>query len=189
LRCETRGGKVASMGESVLILGGARSGKSRLAQQMAAARGPVTYVATATVDPADPEMLARIDRHRADRPEGWQTREVPRELEVALASLAGGEGSVVIDCVTLWLSNLMLGLGGGAEMSDPEILDALARAVRAGRGRARVIWVSNEVGSGLVPANALARRFADLQGLANQRVAADCDEVHLCVAGLTIRLK
>jgi adenosylcobinamide kinase / adenosylcobinamide-phosphate guanylyltransferase len=177
------------MGESILIVGGARSGKSRLAEQLADAHGPVTYVATATVDPSDPEMVARIERHRADRPEGWVTREVPRDLEGALASLAAGEGSVVIDCVTLWISNLMLGLGGGAGMSDPEVLDALARALRAGRGRARVIWVSNEVGSGVVPANALARRFADLQGLANQRIAADCDAVHLCVAGLSIRLK
>src|SRR3954451_2929031 len=159
LRCETRGGKVESMGESILILGGACSGKSRLAEQLAAARGPVTYVATATVDPNDPEMVARIDRHRADRPEDWITQEVPRELEGALVPLAAGEGSVVIDCVTLWLSNLMLGLGGGAEMSDPEILDALARAIGAGRGRARMIWVSNEVGSGVVPANDMARRF------------------------------
>jgi adenosylcobinamide kinase/adenosylcobinamide-phosphate guanylyltransferase len=177
------------MGESILILGGSRSGKSRLAGQLAAARGPVTYVATATVDPGDPEMVARIDRHRAERPASWVTREVPRDLEGALTALAAGEGSIVIDCVTLWISNLMLGLGGGRGMSDPEVLDALARAVRAGRGRARAIWVSNEVGSGVVPPNALARRFADLQGLANQRLAAECDEVHLCVAGLTIRLK
>src|SRR5262249_43091161 len=107
----------------------------------------------------------------------------------ALASLAAGEGSVVIDCVTLWISNLMLGLGGGAAMADPEILGALARALRAGRGRARLIWVSNGVGSGGVPVNAAARRFADLQGLANQRLAAECDAVHLCVAGLSVRLK
>src|SRR5829696_218934 len=91
LRCGTCGGKGASMGESVLILGGARSGKSRLAEQLAAARGPVTYVATATVDPTDPEMVARIARHRADRPEGWITHEVPCELESALVPLAAGE--------------------------------------------------------------------------------------------------
>jgi len=102
--------------------------------------------------------------------------------------LASREGAVVIDCVTLWISNLMLGIGGGA-LGDSEILDAVVRAVRAGRGMPRVVWVSNEVGSGIVPANAMARRFADLQGMANQRLAAESDEVHLCVAGLPIRIK
>ncbi len=149
------------MGESILILGGIRSGKSRLAERLAAEAGPVNYVATSTVDPDDPEMLARIERHRADRPADWTTREVPRDLEAVLPDLAAGEGSVVIDCVTLWISNLLLGLGGGAALGDAEILDAVVRAVRAGRGRARVIWVSNEVGGGLVPTNALARRFAE----------------------------
>jgi adenosylcobinamide kinase/adenosylcobinamide-phosphate guanylyltransferase len=177
------------MGESILILGGIRSGKSRLAERLAAEAGPVSYVATSTVDADDPEMVARIERHRANRPADWTTREVPRELEGVLPDLAAREGSVVIDCVTLWISNLLLGLGGGAALADAEILDAVARAVRAGRGRARVIWVSNEVGASLVPTNALARRFADLQGLANQRLAAECDEVHLCVAGLSLRLK
>jgi adenosylcobinamide kinase/adenosylcobinamide-phosphate guanylyltransferase len=177
------------MGESILILGGTRSGKSRLAERLASERAPVTYVATATVDASDPEMVARIERHRADRPEGWMTNEVPRDLEGALPTIAAREGSIVIDCVTLWISNLLLGLGNGAALSDPEILDALVRAMRAGRGQARVIWVSNEVGSSLVPTNALARRFADLQGLANQRLAEGCDAVHLCVAGLSIRLK
>jgi adenosylcobinamide kinase/adenosylcobinamide-phosphate guanylyltransferase len=177
------------MGEMILVLGGARSGKSELARRIVERRGPVTFVATATVDPADPEMLARIDRHRAERPEGWSTLEVPRDLEEALGALAAMEGSVVIDCLTLWISNLMLGVGGGAALADAAILDAVARALRAGRGKARVVWVSNEVGSGVIPSNAIARRFADLQGLANQRVAAECDEVHLCVAGLSIRIK
>lgn len=177
------------MGETILILGGARSGKSRLAERLAGECGPVTYVATATVDTSDPEMTARIERHRAGRPDDWSTKEIPRELESELPALAGREGSVVIDCVTLWISNLMLGLAGGTPLADSEILDAVARAVRAGRGRARVVWVSNEVGSGLVPTYPLGRRFADLQGLANQRLAAECDAVHLCVAGLSIRLK
>jgi adenosylcobinamide kinase/adenosylcobinamide-phosphate guanylyltransferase len=83
----------------------------------------------------------------------------------------------------------MLGLGGGPALEDASILAAVGRASEAARGHARVIWVSNEVGSGVVPPNALARRFADLQGLANQRLAAACDAVHLCVAGLSIRLK
>lgn len=177
------------MGESILVLGGMRSGKSRLAERLAAERPPVTYVATATVDPSDPEMTARIARHQADRPASWSTKEVPRDLEAELPAMAAKEGSLVIDCVTLWISNLLLGLGNGPALSDPEVLDALARAVQAGRGRARVIWVSNEVGASLVPTNALARRFTDLQGLANQQLAAACDVVHFCVAGLSIRLK
>jgi len=178
------------MGEMVLILGGARSGKTRLAERLAAESGPVTYVATALRDPGDPAMTARIDRHRSGRPEGWATVEMARDLEAALPGLTDRGGSVVIDCVTLWLTNLMLGLGGGPEMDDPAILEAVERAGEASaNGSARAIWVSNEVGSGIVPENAMARRFADLQGWANQRLAARADAVHLSVAGLSIRLK
>jgi adenosylcobinamide kinase / adenosylcobinamide-phosphate guanylyltransferase len=177
------------MGETILVLGGSRSGKSRLAAHLAAEWGPVTFLATATEVPTDPEMAARIARHRAVRPESWTTREVPRDLEAILPSLVVNEGSVLIDCVTLWLSNLMLGLGGGPALDDEAILAAVGRTAEAARGRARVVWVSNEVGSGVVPSNALARRFADLQGLVNQRLAALCDAVHLCVAGLSLRLK
>ena len=89
-------------------------------------------------------------------------------MEEVLAGLASRRGTVLIDCVTLWITNLMLGLGGGPELDDREILSTVDRAIRADPGDSRVIWVSNEVGGGLVPTNALARRFADLQGLANQ---------------------
>ena len=99
------------MGETILILGGTRSGKSRLAERLAQERAPVTFLATATVDPGDPEMVARIERHQAGRPVGWTTVEIPRDLEGALARLGAQDGTVVIDCVTLWISNLMLGLG------------------------------------------------------------------------------
>jgi adenosylcobinamide kinase / adenosylcobinamide-phosphate guanylyltransferase len=177
------------MGETVLIIGGARSGKSRLAERLAAECEPVTYVATATVDADDAEMRARVNQHRARRPESWTTQEVPRSLEGALPALVAREGSVVVDCVTLWLSNLMLGRSGEPAWTDAAILAAVDRVAEAAKGRARVIWVSNEVGSGVVPENALARRFSDLQGLANQRLAAACEQVHLCVAGLSIRLK
>jgi adenosylcobinamide kinase/adenosylcobinamide-phosphate guanylyltransferase len=178
------------MGETILVLGGARSGKSRMAERLAAQRAPVTYVATATLEPGDSEMLRRVEKHRSDRPAGWTTREVPRDLAEVLPSLIDREGSVVIDCVTLWLTNLMLGLGGGPALEDDAILATLDRASACVReGSARVIWVSNEVGSGIVPVNDLARRFADLQGWANQRLAATCDVVHLCVAGLSLRLK
>jgi adenosylcobinamide kinase/adenosylcobinamide-phosphate guanylyltransferase len=177
------------MSETILVLGGARSGKSRLASQLAGESGPVTLVATAIVDPTDAELSARIARHRADRPAGWTTVEAPRDLEGVLSGLAAREGSIVIDCVTLWLSNLMLGQDGARPLDDTEILAALARATEAARGPARVIWVSNEVGSGIIPLNALARRFADLQGWANQQLARACDRVDLCVAGLSVRLK
>jgi adenosylcobinamide kinase/adenosylcobinamide-phosphate guanylyltransferase len=178
------------MGESILVLGGSRSGKSRLAARLAGESPPVTFVATASIDPDDAEMAARVARHRAERPAGWTTREVPRDLEAILPGLAGLGGAVLIDCVTLWLSNLMLGLGGGPALEDAAVLAAVSRAATvAAQGPARVIWVSNEVGSGIVPENPLARRFRDVQGLANQRLAAACDVVHLCVAGLPLRLK
>ena len=182
------GGKGACMGEMILVLGGSRSGKSRLAERLAGEAGPVTYVATAGRDDSDLEMVARIERHRANRPRDWATMEVPRGLESVLPGLVAREGAVVIDCLTLWLSNLILGLGGAA-LEDEEVLETVDRAAAAARGRARVVWVSNEVGSGIVPANPLARRFADVQGWANQRLAAASDAVHLCVAGLSIRLK
>jgi adenosylcobinamide kinase/adenosylcobinamide-phosphate guanylyltransferase len=178
------------MGETILVLGGSRSGKSRLAARLAGEFPPVTFVATATLEPGDPEMAARVARHRADRPAGWTTREVPRDLETILPDLTGRGGSVLIDCVTLWLSNLMLGLGGGPALEDAAVLTAVSRATAAAaQGTARVIWVVNEVGAGIVPENPLARRFRDVQGLANQQLAAACDVVHLCVAGLSVRLK
>lgn len=177
------------MGEAILVLGGTRSGKSRLAEALAGSCPPVTYVATATVDPDDSEMATRIAHHRDGRPESWTTLEAPRDLVGLLPGVAARGGTVVIDCVTLWISNLMLGRGGGPALEDAAILDAVDRAAQEARGSARVLWVSNEVGWGIVPENALARRFADLQGLANQRLAAACDAVHLCVAGLAIRLK
>jgi len=177
------------MGETILILGGARSGKSRMAAELAEARFPVTYVATATVDESDPEMVARIARHRAGRPESWSTLEVPRNLEGILSPIVSREGAIVIDCATLWITNLVLGLGGGPALGDEEVLATVARTGEALHGAARVIWVSNEVGSGVVPTNALARRFADLQGLVNQTLAAICGQVVLCVAGIPVRIK
>ena len=167
------------MGEAILILGGARSGKSRMAERLASEREPVTYLATASIDPTDPEMIARVERHRAERPQEWATREEPRDLAGVLPGLSGREGSVLIDCVTLWISNLMLGPDGGPALEDEAILNEVDRASGAARnGKSRVVWVSNEVGSGGVPVNPLARRFNDLQGLVNQRLATACDAVY-----------
>jgi adenosyl cobinamide kinase/adenosyl cobinamide phosphate guanylyltransferase len=176
------------MGEAILVLGGARSGKSRLAERIASERPPVTYLATARVDATDPEMVARVGRHRAERPADWNTAEEPREVAAVLSQTK--EGSVLVDCVTLWVSNLMLGLDGRDAMDDEAILEEVGRASEVVRqGQTRAVWVSNEVGSGGVPANPLARRFNDLQGRVNQKLAEGCDAVHFCVAGLSLRLK
>jgi len=178
------------MGESILVLGGTRSGKSRLAESLAAAQGgPVAYLATALTDPSDPEMTARIARHRERRPSHWTTHEIPRELEQVLPELASSNGSVLVDCVTLWITNLILGLGGGPALDDAAVLEAVDRVSRMSSSDCRIIWVSNEVGSGIIPENPLARRFADLQGLVNQRLATVCDAVYFCVAGLSVQLK
>lgn len=177
------------MGESILIVGGSRSGKSRLAGRLAEAQPPITFVATATRDPGELEMAARIDRHRADRPPDWTTHEVPRDLEGRLPALTAGLGSVIVDCLTLWISNLMLGLGGGPALDDGAIFEAVGRLARLERGEATLIWVSNEVGAGVIPENRLARRFADLQGIANQIMAEASDRVMLCVAGIPLVLK
>jgi adenosylcobinamide kinase/adenosylcobinamide-phosphate guanylyltransferase len=177
------------MARSILVLGGARSGKSRFAEGLAEVQGPVSYVATALVDPSDAEMADRVRRHRERRPVSWTTYEAPRDLASVLTEAVPRGGSIVIDCVTFWISHLILGLGGGPALDDDAVLDTVEQTAKAGQGDARILWVSNEVGCGVVPENALARRFADLQGLVNQRLAALCDEVHFCVAALSMRLK
>jgi adenosyl cobinamide kinase/adenosyl cobinamide phosphate guanylyltransferase len=161
-----------------LILGGARSGKSRRAEALLAALPPPwTYIATA--EAFDAEMQARIEAHRARRTAGWRTLEAPRDLTGALA---GAAPPVLVDCLTLWLSNLML-----AESDLPAAMAALEDVLRARGGMG--VLVSNEVGSGIVPATALGRRFRDAQGLLNQRMAALADRVELVVAGVPLRLK
>lgn len=167
-----------------LVLGGARSGKSALAQAAAEARAAAlgrrpTMIVTAQA--FDAEMEARIARHRADRGPEWSTLEAPRDLVAALHGLPQG-GVAVVDCLTLWLSNLMLADGDLAVESA-----ALVAAARAFEGD---LWlVSNEVGWGVVPDNALARRFRDEAGRLHQALAADADTVLLTVAGLSLRMK
>jgi len=168
-----------SHSQLTLVLGGARSGKSRYAETLIAAEPPPwAYIATA--EPLDNEMRARIAAHRARRGTGWQTIEAPRDLAGALATNAGG--AVLVDCLTLWLSNLML--------ADADVEAESARLERALTSIATpVVLVSNEVGSGIVPENALARRFRDAQGRLNQRIAARADRVVLMVAGLPLVVK
>ena len=163
-----------------LIIGGARSGKSALAEQRAIESGLETiYVATATV--GDQEMAARIAHHRQRRPAQWRTVEEPAELAAALRAHAGAERLLLVDCLTLWLSNLLL--GPGLEPERGQLLDTL------GDLPGRIILVSNEVGWGIVPINDLARRFADEQGRLNQEVAARSTRVTLVAAGLPLELK
>jgi len=161
-----------------LILGGARSGKSRRAETLVTALPPPwTYIATA--EAFDSEMTTRIAEHRARRAPGWETLDAPRDLPAALAR---ARAPVLVDCLTLWLSNLML-----AEADLTEAGDALEAALRAHAGP--VVLVSNEVGGGIVPGTPLGRRFRDAQGVLNQRIAALADHVELVVAGLPLRLK
>ena len=169
---------------TLLVLGGARSGKSRHAQETAERltagrdRRPVMI---ATGQAFDSEMADRIARHRADRGDRWRTVEAPTRLAEALTALSSDDVAVV-DCLTLWLSNTML---GDADMDAA--IDGLVAAAAA--CDAHLILVSNEVGWGIVPDNALARRFRDLAGRLHQQLAQTADEVVLVAAGLPLRLK
>jgi adenosylcobinamide kinase/adenosylcobinamide-phosphate guanylyltransferase len=180
------------MAHLTLVVGGARSGKSRFAEELAAGLPPVTYLATAAIWPGDAEMEARVARHRQRRAAGgrdWRTVEEPWAIAEAVRA-HGGEGCVLLECLTLWMTNLLVGVAGRPGLSDAaalEVVDDLAAAART--VPARVIVVSNEVGCGIVPDNALARRFADLLGEANQRLAAAADEVYGCLAGIARRWK
>jgi adenosylcobinamide kinase/adenosylcobinamide-phosphate guanylyltransferase len=167
-----------------LVLGGARSGKSayaqRAAEALAQARGAMP-VFIATGEAGDEEMAARIARHRADRGGRWRTLEAPLALAEAVAGLSAAD-VVVVDCLTLWLSNAMLS-GEGWEERAQALLAALPACP------ARLWLVSNEVGWGVVPDNALARAFRDAAGQLHQRIAAVADEVVLVAAGLPLTLK
>ena len=164
-----------------VLLGGARSGKSALAQRLAGRwDGPVTVVATGQA--RDAEMAGRIARHGAARPAGWRTVEEPLELAAALA--AAGDACVVVDCLTLWVSNLL-----ERGLADGEV-DARARAAAATAAArpAPTVAVSNEVGSGIVPADPLSRRYRDLLGQVNAAWAAAADRALLLVAGRAVPL-
>jgi len=162
-----------------LVLGGARSGKSRRALALAA-RPPHAFIATA--EALDAEMSERIARHKAERGPDWRLREEPLDLRGALAAEAGEDAVVLIDCLTLWLSNLL------HHGRDPEAeTDALIAALAAAPGW--VVLVSNEVGLGITPVNALARAFVDAQGRLNSRLAAEADHVEFLAAGLPLVLK
>lgn len=167
-------------GRLTLILGGARSGKSRRAEALIESLPPPrTYVATGQA--FDDEMRERIEIHKARRDGRWTTVDAPLDLGGALCSMDDGR-PVLIDCLTLWLSNHMLA-GDDVEHETERLADVLAQP------RGPWFCVSNEVGFGIVPENALARRFRDAQGRLNQRIAAIADEVILVVAGLPMKVK
>jgi adenosylcobinamide kinase/adenosylcobinamide-phosphate guanylyltransferase len=171
-----------------LILGGARSGKSRLAQRLAEPAGRVTYIATAEAG-QDSEMAGRIERHRADRPSVWRTLEEPLALGSAVELAANDADAILVDCLTIWLSNLFWEHRDAASGTVGDVARAELGRIAAAARRCHVILVSNEVGCGTVPEPAVTRAFRDTQGLLNQCAAELADEVILTVAGLPLYLK
>ena len=169
---------------TILITGGARSGKSRLAEGLALGYGaPVVYIATGFA--GDGEMAQRIERHRARRGAAWRTVEEPLDLPGAIHSHGTTCNALLVDCVTLWLSNLLLKYDHpGRVLEDVDRLVKLLPSLDK-----PLILVSNEVGMGIVPDNPLARTFRDLAGEANERLAAVANEVYVMFSGLPMKLK
>jgi adenosylcobinamide kinase/adenosylcobinamide-phosphate guanylyltransferase len=166
------------------ITGGARSGKSSFAEQLAAdVSGKRAYLATAQA--LDAEMVARIEHHRKRRGSSWDTYEEPLAVAELFLKLAGKYQVVLLDCVTLWLSNII----ARSEKDDAILsqVDDLIAALKAFSGTC--IVVSNEVGLGIVPDNVLARRFRDLAGVMNQRIARSADDVYFLAAGIPMKIK
>jgi adenosylcobinamide kinase/adenosylcobinamide-phosphate guanylyltransferase len=176
-------GKRRQKSRLILVLGGAASGKSQAALDLAGESGPRAFVATGQA--LDREMKVRIERHQATRSPEWETAEVPVDIAEWLTGNNELYQTIVIDCLTLWLSNLQ-----GRKLKHEAVSEATADLLRAIRAtQARVVIVSNELGLGLVPATKTVRAFRDLAGRVNQQVAAEADEVYLTVSGLPLRLK
>ncbi len=176
----------AASRQLILILGGARSGKSTFGERLAATLGErITYLATA--EASDDEMQARIARHRAERPAQWTTRECPFDPAAALRAAAPETDCFLLDCLTLLVSNLLLADPASAEETVHCAMDALLTAYR--ETEAALIIVSNEVGLGLVPEYPLGRQYRDLLGKVNQRLAREADAVYYLVAGFPLDIK
>lgn len=166
---------------SLLVLGGARSGKSRYAQHRAEAiAGRHFFIATAEAD--DDEMRERIARHRADRDDRWTTVDAPLDLPAAILRHDATDAVILVDCLTLWASNLLL-RDADADAATARLCAAISDA------RGHIVVVANEVGLGIVPDNALARRFRDIAGRMNQAVAGTVDAATLITAGIPLHLK
>ena len=167
----------------ILVLGGAASGKSQTALELAGERLPKAFVATGQA--LDWEMVERIRRHRMSRATDWTTVEVPIDLAEWFRDHAARYRTIVVDCLTLWLSNLQ-----GADVSDSAIQDRVDELLGAIRSTpARTVLVSNELGLGVIPVSRAGRRFRDVAGKAHQQIATGADEGYLVVAGLSLRLK
>ena len=173
----------------ILILGGARSGKSHLAQELAAKGGKrVLFVATG--EPLDEEMSARIEAHQKSRPRTWRTLEAPTDVARALRKGMGDAEVVIVDCLTLLVSNLMGEDSVDAELLEKKVTAELEALIKFAKGtKAHLIIVSNEVGLGLVPTSPSGRVYRDVLGTANQMLARHADEVYFMVAGIAILLK
>ncbi len=172
-------------GKIVFITGGARSGKSGFALDSAAAfPGRKGFIATATA--VDEEMRERIARHRADRGAAWQTIEEPLQLAGAIGEAAGTFDVIVVDCLTVWLSNVLW--SGLDALRETERLVLALEDIRH-TALTSLYIVSNEVGMGIVPENEVARKFRDLAGMLNQKIATVSDEVYLVTAGIPIKIK
>ncbi|MBM3144125.1 MAG: bifunctional adenosylcobinamide kinase/adenosylcobinamide-phosphate guanylyltransferase [Chloroflexi bacterium] len=181
------------MGKLTLLIGGARSGKSTCAEKLASERGnDILYIATAQA--LDPEMAARIEKHKGRRPQNWRALEIPHGIADALRDNTPPADLILLDCLTMLVSNLVLTVTdeefepdkGRAEEIVADEIESLLAIIK----KSRVDWiiVSNEVGMGLVPAYPLGRVYRDLLGWANRKVAAAADEVYLLVAGLMLPL-
>jgi|SRR5215471_9984222 len=183
----------------VLVLGGARSGKSALAERLAANSGrSVAFIATATA--SDEEMRERIEQHRAARPSGWQTIEEPLDIALAVRRAAAIADVLLLDCITIWLANWMMRDQGiehhallpAGKLQDNDALsavDALLEVVESLPEGKTLIAVTNEVGLGIVPDHPLGRAYRDTLGYVNQRLARAADRVYLMVAGMAVDIK
>ena len=173
--------------ELIFVLGGARSGKSSFAEQLAGQGQRVLYVATA--EALDDEMRRRIDVHRRGRPDNWDTLEEPLALPSAMATALEGYDTCLLDCLTLWISNMLLAKEDNPKVEE-EILSAADELLQVyEQSSATWIVVSNEVGLSVVPSSPLGRAFRDIQGRVNQMMAARADRAYLLVAGLAMDLK
>lgn len=188
------------MAQFTLVTGGARSGKSSFAELLAVqTKHPVIYIATAQI--WDEEMARRVRKHRQQRPSSWRLIEEPLNIRDTLAQLKAEEGVILLDCVTLWLSNLLIAKQAEQtkdetqtelqnESGESQILAAVREVARLAQDiKPSVIFVTNEVGQGIVPENPLARAYRDLAGQVNQILAQSADHVYLVVAGLPLEIK
>lgn len=167
-----------------LVLGGVRSGKSSFALEIASSAQSVSFIATARA--SDDEMRRKIERHQSERPSHWRTREEPLQLAEAISSEQDASETTVVDCLTLFAANLMEAYAEDRAAIDASIEDLCSALRKTDR---KIVLVSNEVGSGIVPEYAAGRQFRDLLGEMNQRVAAIADNVVLMIAGLPLPIK